>query len=69
MDKKKLRPPAYPQVELLSDVTEYKIKCRHCKELVDLEDKIDVDDVQPSNPVKYTHECTNVFKVIWDGNN
>ena len=62
------KPPAYPQVELLSDVRTYKTRCRHCNELFDLEEWADdeLEKVRPDNPVKLTHPCGNVFKVIYD---
>lgn len=66
IERNQVRPPAYPQVELLSDVLEYITKCRFCKETMDLEKVIQLNDCQPGHPVKHIHTCGNVFKIVYD---
>lgn len=63
--KEAVRAPAYPQVELWSDVQSYKIVCRHCGDQIDLEEVITTPPT-PERPVKVEHKCSNVFKIVWD---
>jgi hypothetical protein len=73
ISRKEVMPPAYPQVELLSDVAQYKIICRHCQEKVDIEvllfdAGINLRECKPTSPLKIPCKCGNIFKVVWDGN-
>lgn len=64
--REQVRPPAYPQVELLSDVLEYITKCRFCGETTDLEKVIDLNGCKPGKPIKHLHTCGNTFKIVYD---
>lgn len=59
------RPPAYPQVELKSTITESSIDCRYCGESVDLSENR--FRIPAGGFIKVKHKCGNMFKIIDDG--
>lgn len=61
---KKIRPPAYPQVEYVDEAIEYITKCRFCGKKNDIPAKV-TDQVKPDHSVKSKCECGNVFKIIY----